>query len=152
MNELRTPSDAVVCDYLEKFHGDWMIQGTDDALELLFGRFPKSHRLEEVLLKVVTLTTLYGAGLEIHRHPRRSPPHLPQARSTTVSIEAIWTLYTVSLTRLRTKNSGDITRLRRSIAASTGLGHLRSMTNTSNACSGNTQRKTGFQFFVEINS
>ena len=78
MNELRTPSDAVVCDYLEKFHGDWIIQGTDDALELLFGRFPKNDRLEEVLLKVVTLTTLYGAGLrfiDIHavaRHICRS--------------------------------------------------------------------------------
>jgi hypothetical protein len=39
MNELRTPSDAVVCEYLEKFHGDWIIQGTDDALNYSLGGF-----------------------------------------------------------------------------------------------------------------
>src|SRR3954468_22899759 len=60
----------MVLEYLDKIHADPDFEGTEAALRTLFARIPTNDRCDEVLPKVVTLNTLYSAGLRfIELHP-----------------------------------------------------------------------------------
>jgi hypothetical protein len=70
MNELRSSNEDLVLEYLEKFHSDRDFQGTETALRAIFRQFAKNDRFDEILPKVVTLNTLYSAGLRfVELHP-----------------------------------------------------------------------------------
>ena len=60
---LKTPSPDVVRHYIDLFDGDPSSGASDRALARLYALLPANTSLEEVLLKVATLNSLYNTNI-----------------------------------------------------------------------------------------
>lgn len=60
---LQRPSPALIQKYLAKFNADERYRVADEGLEKLFSCYPRNNSLDEILLKVTALNTLYSTNI-----------------------------------------------------------------------------------------
>lgn len=61
--ELKTPSDALVKTYIDKFNNDKRYAIADDIIYKLIARFPENKQLDDILIKVSVINDLYGTNI-----------------------------------------------------------------------------------------
>ena len=63
MNELQTPTNELVEEYIDKFNKDERYYLADKAIINLFQKFPENKNLEDILLKISVINDLYSTNI-----------------------------------------------------------------------------------------
>lgn len=63
MNNLLTPSDPLIDQYIKKFNCDERYYLADNTISKLFEKFPYNNDLEDILLKISVINDLYSTNI-----------------------------------------------------------------------------------------
>ncbi|MHB8831217.1 MAG: hypothetical protein ACYC44_03840 [Patescibacteria group bacterium] len=63
MTNLKTPTNELVNEYIDKFNNDERDYLADQAIINLFEKFPENKKLEDILLKISVINDLYSTNI-----------------------------------------------------------------------------------------
>ena len=63
MEGLKTPTNSVIQDYLDKFEKNKRYYLADQAIKNLFLAFPKNEEIEDIILKISVINDLYSTNI-----------------------------------------------------------------------------------------
>jgi len=63
MKDIKTPTNELIDEYIERFNKDERYYLADQAIINLFSKFPENKKLEDILLKISVINDLYSTNI-----------------------------------------------------------------------------------------